>query len=195
MRTVLQIPFLGCDEPSPREVRLMHETWTYAISRSWQYVEIGKKQFHLASTFIPYRRYMANHLELYEFVKQCSFPKGHKSQLVSDLIRIHYASENRDVLYVDRDACPLYLPEFEPGSVWFARYSKHTIDHFMFYADDPAFFGRLLEAVKRKLPRRSDGKIQVMWASIHEIVVEECLGKTKVIEPSCFEHMNRSKAA
>ena len=194
MRTVLQIPYLGKDMPSPKEARLMHETWLYAISRGWQYVEIGCKQYHLCSTFMSYRRYMAHHPELAAFIRECKFAKGHRAQLISDLIRLHYASDNRDVIYVDRDASPVLLPVFEEGTVWFARYSEHTIDHFMFYADDPAFFAELLQTVMRRLPRQN-GKVIVEWASIHGIVVEECLGKTNVIEPPCFIHLNRSKAA
>lgn len=191
MKTLLQVTYLGQSMPDADELKCMDRTAAYAYDNGYTLVEISTYPIGIGE-WIPFEQYLRANADFSNLLMVCEFPGNRRAQLVSDLVRFHYAANTpHELLYVDRDAYPI-SPNI--SGVAFAEYGIHAIDHCVFHSDDFAFFQNLMDALQRKFERRQE-RIQVYWPSVHALVNEVCLGKCNVIGVDAFHHFAKSRSA
>lgn len=153
-------------------------TGEYAKKHGMWHVEIGKEQVCRDAQFIDYNRYVNGNKDLKAVIDRSIFPNGKVAQLLSDLIRFHFAAfYGNKMLYVDRDAMP---PDGELKGPMYARLGT-AIDHCVFYDDNPYRMRWMWNSILKKLPVES-GMYSIGWAVMHALVNELMIEEAKAVD-------------
>ena len=180
-RIVLQV-WIG-SEPSSDILGMMTDT-----SKMPGYLLISDQNFIGAKKWKSAKSYCRNPVvkKYVDAVKAQEYTVQMKNTMISDFIRFHFASENKNVLYMDCDCVMKKEPIIcGAGPFFVGTQTRYIHDMYAFYSKSTEYFFDLISAAIHKLSYTAP-YVQVFINTINGSDEQ-----VRTMNRTCFNHLNR----